>query len=195
MYGKYSTWQQVCLDLTPFVGQSIQLSFSMTTDATETADGWYIDDVAVYSSDFETAQPPPAPRATLEGPAPNSFQSGIGLIYGWACEAQEIVIELAGTPVPAAYGTPRADTQPICGDSNNGFSMPMNWNILGNGEHTIRALADGVEFARTTMRVTTLGTEVLRGVSGTFTLSDFPRPGEETRIRWEESLQNFVIVP
>ena len=108
----------------------------MTTDANGTADGWYIDDVAVLSTDFETAEPPPpppAPRATLDGPAPNSFQSGIGLIYGWACEAEEIVIELAGTPVPAAYGTPRADTQGVCGDSNNGFGLPMNWNLLGNG--------------------------------------------------------------
>ena len=53
--------------------------------------------------------------ATLENPAPNSFQSGLGVISGWACEAEEIVIELAGTPVQAAYGTPRADTQSVCG--------------------------------------------------------------------------------
>lgn len=33
--------------------------------------------------------------ATLENPQPNSFQSGLGIISGWACEAKEIVIELA----------------------------------------------------------------------------------------------------
>ena len=133
--------------------------------------------------------------AVLEIPPPGSSQSGLGLISGWACEAEEIVIELAGTPIPAAYGTPRADTQMRCGDTNNGFGLLVNWNNLGPGEHEIRALVDGVEFARTTVRVTTLGSEFVRGLNGTFTLTDFPRPGEETRIRWEESLQNFVIVP
>ncbi len=133
--------------------------------------------------------------AVLEIPPLGSPQSGLGLISGWACEAEEIVIELAGTPVPAAYGTPRADTQLRCGDTNNGFGLLLNWNNLGNGEHTIRALVDGVEFARTTVRVTTFGVEFLRGASGTFDLSNFPRSGAETRIRWEESLQNFVIVP
>ena len=133
--------------------------------------------------------------AVLEIPPLGSSQSGIGLISGWACEAEEVVIELAGTPIPAAYGTPRADTQMRCGDTNNGFGLLVNWNNLGDGEHPVRALADGVEFARTTVQVTTFGVEFLRGVSGTFTLSDFPRLGAETRIRWEESLQNFVIVP
>ena len=131
--------------------------------------------------------------ATLENPAPSSFQSGLGVISGWACEAEEIVIELAGTPVQAAYGTPRSDTHQVCGDTNNGFGLLVNWNNLGNGEHTIRALADGVEFATTTVRVTTFGVEVLRGVSGTFTLSDFPAVGETTAVQWQEAKQNFVI--
>ena len=198
--GTNPTWQQVSLDLSPFVGGALRISFTFGPNRQihEAADGWYIDDVAVYSSDFETSEPPPpppAPQAALEGPAPNSFQSGIGLIYGWACEAEEIVIELAGTPVPAAYGTPRADTQGVCGDSDNGFGLPMNWNLLGNGEHTIRALADGMEFARTTVRVTTLGVEVLKGAQRTVVVPDFPHPGDTTTLQWEESLQNFVIVP
>ncbi|MCE2485982.1 MAG: hypothetical protein J4F42_10760 [Desulfurellaceae bacterium] len=58
------------------------------------------------------------PQARLENPAPNSFQSGLGVISGWACEANEIVIELDGAPVQAAYGTPRAGTQQVCGDTN-----------------------------------------------------------------------------
>ena len=188
--GTQSTWQQVKLDLTPFVGKRIGLAFRVLSDANETADGWTIDDVTVFSTDFEMPPPPPA---RLENPSAGSAQSGIGIISGWACHAHEIVIELAGTPVQAAYGTPRGDTRPVCGDSNNGFSLLVNWNNLGPGEHPVRALADGVEFARTTVRVTTFGVEFLRGVSATFPLPDFPYPGDTTVVQWDESQQNFVI--
>ncbi len=188
--GTQSTWQQVKLDLTPFVGKRIGLAFRVLSDANETADGWTIDDVTVFSTDFEMPPPPPA---RLENPSAGSAQSGIGIISGWACHAHEIVIELAGTPVQAAYGTPRGDTRPVCGDSNNGFSLLVNWNNLGPGEHPVRALADGVEFARTTVRVTTFGVEFLRGVSATFPLLDFPYPGDTTVVQWDESQQNFVI--
>ena len=193
--GTNPSWQQAVIDLTPFVGQSIRLNFQLLSDATDTADGWYIDDVVVFSPDFMTLEPPPPPQARLENPALESSQSGIGIISGWACEAQEIVIELDGSPVPAAYGTPRGDTRSVCGDSNNGFSLLVNWSNLGAGEHAIRALVDGVEFARTTVRVTTFGVDFLRGVSGTFDLPNFPSSGATTVIQWEESLQNFVIIP
>ena len=184
--GTNPAWQQTVIDLTPFVGQSIDFSFQLLSDASGTADGWYIDDVAVFSSDFVS-------QATLENPQPASFQSGIGMISGWACYAHTIVIELAGSPVRAAYGTPREDTRRVCGDANNGFSLLVNWNNLGPGTHAVRALADGVEFARATVRVTTLGVEFLEGVRRTLVVPDFPRSGEATTLRWEESLQNFVI--
>ena len=186
--GTNATWQQVSLDLTPFVGQSIQIIFLMWSDASETADGWYVDDVAVYSPDFAILT-----QAVLENPSPGSSQSGIGIISGWACEAQAVVIELNGSPVPAAYGTPRGDTRSVCGDTDNGFSLLVNWNNLGAGQHTVRALVDGVEFARTTVRVTTFGVDFLRGVSGTFDLPNFPSAGATTVIQWAESQQNFVI--
>ncbi len=188
--GMSPAWRQPSIDLTPFVGEPIRLAFQLVSDARETADGWYIDDVAVFSSDFDTPLPP---QARLENPAPGSFQSGIGVISGWACHAHTIVIELAGTPVQAAYGMPREDTQQVCGDSYNGFSLLVNWNTLGPGEHTIRALVDGVEFTRTSIRVTTLGVEFLRGTSGTFSLSNFPHRGDTTVVQWDESQQNFVI--
>ena len=63
-------------------------------------------------------------------------------------------------------GRPREDTQPVCGDSNNGFGLLVNWNNLGDGQHPVRALVDGVEFARTTVQVTTLGGQVLAGGEG-----------------------------
>ena len=185
--GTNSIWQQVSLDLTPFVGQSIQISFFTVTDATHTADGWTIDDVAVFATDFVSP-------VTLENPRSASFQSGVGVISGWACHAHEIVIELDGMPLKAGYGTTREDTRSVCGDTNNGFSLLWNWNNLGVGEHTVRALLDGVEFANTTVRVTTFGEDPFpRGWSGTFDLPNFPTSGETTIVQWEESLQNFVI--
>ena len=67
------------------------------------------------------------------------------------------------TRIPAAYGTERRDTTSVCGDSKNGFVLPYNWNLLGAGTHTVRAIADGVEFDSATFTVTTQGTEFLRG--------------------------------
>ena len=135
----------------------------------------------------------PSGPAHLENPQPQSFQSGISVISGWACHANEIVIELNGVPYRTGYPTTRPDTQGVCGDSDNGFSLLWNWNNLGPGTHTVRALRDGKEFANTTVRVTTFGVPFRRGLRGTFPLSDFPHAGDTTRIRWAESLQNFVI--
>ena len=59
--GTQTTWQQTSLDLTPFVGEPIRLAFQLWSDATDTADGWYIDDVAVFSSDFAPPDPAPDP--------------------------------------------------------------------------------------------------------------------------------------
>ena len=186
--GPQSTWTQVSLDLTPFVGEEIRLAFQLWSDATETADGWTIDDVAVFSTDFVSP-------VTLENPRAASFQSGVGVISGWACHAHEIVIELDGMPFKASYGTEReVAVERICGHSNAGFSLLWNWNNLGAGPHTVRALIDGVEFANMTVRVTTFGEDPFpQGWSGMFDLSDFPASGETTVVQWEESLQNFVI--
>ena len=79
------------------------------------------------------------------------------------CEAEEIVIELNGTEWKAGYGTTRTDTQEPCGDVDNGFSLLHNWNLLGDGIHAVKAYADGVLFASTQVKVTTLGREFLRG--------------------------------
>ncbi len=133
-------------------------------------------------------------KANLENPAPNSFQSGIGVISGWVCNAQRIEVEFDGLNslrFQVAYGTMRGDTIPVCGDENNGFGMTVNWNLLRDGQHKVRVLADGVEFASHTFKVTTLGHEFLTGASGRYAL-DFA--GDRLLIQWSQSLQNFVIV-
>ncbi len=135
-----------------------------------------------------------AHAAMLENPQPDSYQSGIGIISGWACDAGRIEIEFnGGPPVEAAYGTSRGDTHSTCGDADNGFGLPVNWNLLGNGSHTVRALADGVAFATATVTVTTLGVEFLRGASGTYDISDFFPTGLPLKLQWQEAQQNFVL--
>ena len=129
----------------------------------------------------------------LENPGAGSFQSGIGVLSGWVCEGDEVVIELNGVPQPAAYGTARLDTQTVCGDTDNGFGLLFNWNLLGDGAHTVVALVDGVELSRTTVTVTTLGEEFVRDVAGECKGANFPKPGETVTLVWQETSQNFVV--
>ncbi len=129
----------------------------------------------------------------LENPGPASFQSGLGVISGWVCEADTVEIELNGEVQPAAYGTERADTQGACGDTDNGFGLLFNWNLLGDGAHAVVAYVDGVELARATVTVTTLGAEFLRDVAGDCMVADFPSVGESVRLVWQEAQQSFVL--
>src|SRR5262249_29053395 len=123
-------------------------------------------------------------QATLENPQPDSAQSGLGVISGWVCNAQEITIEIDGVAIQAAYGTGREDTQSTCGDANNGFGLLFNWNLLDNGPHTIRALADGNEFARVKVTVANFGTEFLTGAAGEFAVDNFPQDGQQITLHW-----------
>lgn len=133
-------------------------------------------------------------QGILENPRLKSTQSGVGLVSGWRCQAQRIEIVFDDDPpVPASYGTIREDTASVCGDTNNGFSLLFNWNRLGEGVHTVRALANGVEFARHQFTVVTLGEEFLTGAREDFSVKDFPVPGNGIRLQWQESLQNFTL--
>ena len=129
----------------------------------------------------------------LENPGPHSFQSGIGVLSGWVCTAEAVEIELNGVPQAAAYGTERLDTQEICGDTDNGFGLLFNWNLLGDGEHEVVAWVDGIEFSRTTVTVTTLGKEFVRDVAGTCAVEDFPGIDETVTLVWQQNSQNFVL--
>ena len=140
-------------------------------------------------------------RAVLENPPLGSYQSGVSTISGWVCDAEEVIIELNGTPFRAGYGTSRFDTVGACGDDDNGFSLLYNWNLLGNGIHTIEAFADGMKFASTQVRVTTLGEEFLRNADGAggahFPASVggvFSDGTKSVKWKWVEALQNFVII-
>ena len=157
---------------------------------------------------------------SVENPSPTSFQSGLGVISGWVCEAEGVTVEIekedgAVVALAAAYGTARADTATICGDSDNGFGVLFNWNLLDDGAHAVRvlvngvalgtrvvpgigvvpAVVDGIEIGRAPVTVTTLGAEFIKGLQGSFLVADFPQAGEQVRVVWQESQQNFVLAP
>lgn len=135
-------------------------------------------------------------RVRLENPQPDSAQSGLGVISGWACEAQQIEIEFNNDPANrwrAGTRTRRPDTLGVCGDTDNGFGLLFNWNRLGDGTHTVRAFADGVEFANVVVIVTTLGKEFAQGLTHDVTLPDFPEEGTDVVLTWQQAQQNFVI--
>ena len=62
----------------------------------------------------------------------------------------------------------------------------FNWNLLGDGIHTVRALADGEAFGRATFTVTTLGVEFLQGTQGETLVADFQHRLDSTRSQHEE---------
>lgn len=135
-----------------------------------------------------------ASMALLENPGDGADGSGITSISGWVCDAERVEIEIDETIlVEAAYGTPRADTMDVCGDSDNGFGILVNFGILDDGPHDIRLLADGIEVDSATFNVTTLGSPFVSGLSGTFDLLDFPEGGDQVTVEWVQSLQGFVI--
>ena len=146
-----------------------------------------------------------APAAgLLEIPAPDSSQSGIGLISGWHCSGARIEISIdLGPPILVSAHTPRDDTAPVCGRSDTGFAMLFNWNILQATVccdnpglpmfHRVTAFADGVEFADVKFRTTNFRSEYLTGASGIYVLRNFPYPGHSTQVAWDQDKQNFTI--
>lgn len=128
----------------------------------------------------------------IEGPARGSTVSGIGILYGWKCEAGTLTVRFdGGNPLEILYGSSRGDTLDVCGDAENGYALLMNYNLLGSGRHTAVVYDDGVEFDRVNFTVVTPGVEVLQGVSGsgTVTLSN----GQEATVEWSEATQGFVV--
>jgi hypothetical protein len=145
-----------------------------------------------------STQPVWAAEANLENPPPGvvSFQSGVGVVSGWACDADrvDIVFDNIHT-LQAAYGTARGDTSSDCGDADNGFGLLVNWNLLGNGTHTVRALVDGEEIGSATVVVRTFGFQILPdGKTDICRIPHVPVQEKDTFVQWQQSLQNFVIV-
>jgi hypothetical protein len=150
------------------------------------------------ASDDADLGPPEAASALvgiLENPTDDGQTSGIGLVSGWVCGASEVEVVIDGTiRFDAAYPTERGDTAGSCGGiSLTGFGVLFNYGLLSNGLHTAVALADGMEFDRSTFRVTRLGAPFIRGASKTAILEDFPASGSDVEVEWVEGSQSFAI--
>ena len=136
---------------------------------------------------------PPLPGGLLENPSQASLQSGVGVISGWVCDAEDVEVEIDEEVHQVAYGTERMDTLNACGDTNNGFGLLFNWNHLEDGVHNARLIVDGEVRDQTKFVVTTLGQEFLRGAQKTVMVSGFPKEGQKTSLEWQQSDQNFII--
>ena len=140
----------------------------------------------------------PANDVTIEVPGPDSTISGIGVISGWSCLGGELTAEFrnaAGEVIgttPLANGSERGDTESTCGDTLNGFSATMNWNLLPAGEASIHLIQNGEEVASHNFSVLALGVEFLQGM-WTTAVSDFPTADQSATVEWDVSQQRFVV--
>ena len=139
---------------------------------------------------------PIAPEArVLESPASGGVLSGVGFISGWKCDASNITVTIDGGPhQQVAMYQGRGDLLRVCGTSQHGFIMQVNWNLMGDGAHTVTAYDNRVEFGRSRFRVGTPGEEFLRGVIRRTVVDGFPSFGESTVLEWNQSTQHFEIL-
>ena len=134
----------------------------------------------------------PILAAVIEIPPPNSIQSGVSGFIGWKCDAGIITVRFdGGEPLEVPYGVERNDTSTTCGDAHNGFSISLNYNILGEGSHMAEVFDNDELFASVEFTVVTLGEEFLKGVmgSGIIEMSD----GQLVAVEWSEEKQGFAI--
>jgi hypothetical protein len=131
-------------------------------------------------------------QSNVEDPPVNSTQSGISLIRGWVCTATKIEVIIDNLPAfQIPYGSPRGDTQSVCGGkTNTGFGAVVNWNNLGDGAHVVNILADGQQIASIPITVVTFGVSFLEGANKVLTTGF---AGCRVALVWRESLQNFAI--
>ena len=141
---------------------------------------------------------------------PNSFQSGIGVISGWVCEAEKVEIEIeterGETERQVAAVWHGAAGHGGCGARTGRRCVGTRTTALGccsTGIGWARAsirwwrYVDDVELGRAVVRVTTVGEgaeeEFLRDVAGECVVADFPTLGETVTLAWQQNSQNFVI--
>jgi hypothetical protein len=139
----------------------------------------------------------PVAAAVVETPGQGRRYSGVLYVAGWKCPPNDdITVRFdGGAPLRAASRLPRGDTAAACGNGGaNGYLLQFNFNLLGDGPHSVSVRQDGTPFASSTFDVTTFGQTFLRGAEGTYVLPDFPAAGQEATVEWDQGSQNFVII-
>lgn len=144
-----------------------------------------------------------ADRATafLDAPADQAPVSGIGIIHGWACEADTVAYQTGDAhgnwseEITLPYGGERGDTDLNCGHPYTGFATVYNWNLLASqGHDRIRIFVDETVQWEHRVRVTTLGEEYVADAPPAMcTVDDWPEPDTAVTMEWQQNQQNFVI--
>lgn len=150
---------------------------------------------SVFQGSREVVVEGTGPVYWAETPAQGSLQSGIGIVRGWACDAESVEVRFDDLPRRAvAYGTSRSDTLEVCGDEDNGYGFVVGWGNLGLGPHRMRTYINGVEVADVEFEVVGLDEPFVRGLDATYQLENFPELGDSTTIQWSEPEQKFIII-
>lgn len=137
----------------------------------------------------------PLAAGNWESPLAGGLESGRALIRGWTCDAASVTAILDGQTLTLPYGSSRADTQSICGDSDNGYSLAINWNDYDDGEHQISLAIDGVALESRSFSIATPGGQgTVSGIQSRHLLSGFPHDNDQLTLQWSEPHQNYRIV-
>lgn len=132
----------------------------------------------------------------LESPLHGQTVTGIGIIRGWACEGEDIALHIpnSGKTIQFVSGMPRGDTEVVCGREDTGFALLINWNNFGRGRQWIELFVDGKFIEARQVEIVYPKQKYLTGVQGEWVLEDWPEPGIDITIAWDEATQNIGIV-
>jgi hypothetical protein len=135
---------------------------------------------------------------SIDSPLPGSVQSGtVAPPTGWRCTAGVITASIDDGPaIGFTEQQNRGDTAGPCSNTgDNAFiiAQPWNWNLFGDGLHTITFSDNGTQFASVTFEVVTFGTEFLLDQSASCIIPNFPDPGADVEVSWDQAIQNFRI--
>lgn len=134
-------------------------------------------------------------QGSLENPAVNATESGIGILSGWHCTASRVEAFIDGKSVGFAYvGSERGDTVGVCGKSSTGYALLLNFNELPRGSHNVQVFANGIKFGEANFNTTQSGGKAfLTGAAKQVIVSDFPTAGSNATLTWSQSKQSFVV--
>jgi hypothetical protein len=146
------------------------------------------------SAKSATLIPLAATFANLESPQPGSFESGVGLIRGWVCQANAVEVQIDdGERQKVAYGTTRNDTIGVCGDANNGFGYTFNWNTLEQRQPYCAGVCRRGGVHQRRFHRHHAGGGIPARSQRRIHSAQFPQAGRNVTVRWAEPHQNFVI--
>ncbi|MBB6523035.1 hypothetical protein [Pseudoteredinibacter isoporae] len=134
-------------------------------------------------------------QSFLESPGNRTFESGVGVIRGWSCEAvEDVVVTIDDKEIRLPLGSHRPDTKNRCENGgDNGFGAVVHWPSFGMGAHSATLKINGVIVAHHRFRVSGVSTDFVKGLSLKHTFQKFPYKDKDVELIWSEAHQNFVI--